>query len=110
MEEGLMMKIGLMLGDVPEVSPENKKRAEEYWMYGATAAELAKAWDKPVAMAELKTCANCEYFDNSAKTLKALNGQPGTGACKKFKFMCDQSASCQAWDCPDWEYAVEEDD
>ena len=96
-----MMKMGLMIGEVPEVSPKNKKRAEEYWMYGASASELAKAWDKPVAIAELKTCGNCEYFDNSARTLKALKGKAGQGACKKFKFMCDQAASCQGWDCDD---------
>lgn len=103
-----MMEIGLMIGEVPEVDPKNKKRAEEYWMYGASAAELAKAWGKSEAMAELKKCGNCEYFDNRAKTLKALNGKSDQGACKKFKFMCSQDASCQAWDCK--EFGWEEDD
>ena len=84
-----MMAMGLMIGgEVPEVDPKNKERAVEYWMYGATAEELAKAWDKPVKVAELKTCGNCEYFDNRARTLKALKGKPGQGACTKFKFMC----------------------
>lgn len=104
------MAVGLMVGAVPEVDPKNKKRAEKYWMYGASAEELAKAWGKPVEMAELKTCSNCEYFDNSAKTLKALSAEPNMGACKKFKFMCNQSASCQGWDCPDWESDYEKDD
>ena len=104
-----MIKLGLMIGEVPEVDPKNKKRAEEYWMYGASAEELAKAWDKPVAMAKIKTCGNCEYFDNRAKTLKALKGEPNQGACTKFKFMCSQEASCQAWDSRETEFENEED-
>lgn len=103
-----MMEIGLMIGEVPEVSPENKKRAEEFWMYGATPEELAKAWGKSAAMAKLKKCGNCEYFDNRAKTLKALDAESNQGACKKFKFLCDQDAACQGWDCK--EFGWEEDD
>ena len=98
-----MMKIGLMLGATPEVDPKNKKRAEEYWMYGKPVEELAKAWDKEVEYAKLKKCGNCDYFDNRARTLKALNGEAGSGACLKFKFMCSQDASCQAWECKDME-------
>jgi hypothetical protein len=100
-----MMKIGLMIGEVPEVDPKNKTRAEQYWMYGASEAELAKAWGKPVEMAKLKKCANCEYFDNRASTLKALKAESGMGACKKFNFLCSQEAACQAWDCMEdkWE-------
>ena len=98
-----MMKIGLMMGATPEVDPKNKKRAEEYWMYGKPVEELAKAWDKEVEYAKLKKCGNCDYFDNRARTLKALKGEAGTGACLKFKFMCSQDASCQAWDCKDME-------
>ena len=104
-----MIKLGLMIGEVPEVDPKNKKRAEEYWMYGASTEKLAKAWDKPVAMAKIKTCGNCEYFDNRAKTLKALKGEPNQGACTKFKFMCSQEASCQAWDSRETEFENEED-
>ena len=97
------MKIGLMMGATPEVDPKNKKRAEEYWMYGKPVEELAKAWDKAVEYAKLKKCGNCDYFDNRARTLKALNGEAGSGACLKFKFMCSQDASCQAWECKDME-------
>lgn len=97
------MKIGLMMGATPEVDPKNKKRAEEYWMYGKPVEELAKAWDKEVEYAKLKKCGNCDYFDNRARTLKALNGEAGSGACLKFKFMCSQDASCQAWECKDME-------
>ena len=97
-----MLNMSLMIGGgIPEVDPKNKKRAEEYWMYGSTTAELAKAWATPVAIAELKTCSNCEYFDNRARTLKALRGDPGQGACLKFKFLCSQEAACQAWDSKD---------
>lgn len=96
-----MMEVGLMVGgEIPEVSDENKKRAEEYWMYGASAEELAKAWGKDVEVAKLKTCANCEYFNNKARVLKALGAEPGMGACMKFNFMCSQEATCQGWDCP----------
>lgn len=104
------MMMGLMLGgEIPEVDDKNKARAEEYWMYGATPVELAKAWDKPVAIAELKKCANCEYFDNRVRVLKALNAESGMGACKKFKFLCSQEAACQAWDCRD-DYEMSEGD
>lgn len=99
-----MMTLGLMVGGAtPEVDPKNKDRAEKYWMYGETAEELAKAWGKELEYAKLKKCGNCEYFDNRARTLKALNGESGMGACLKFKFMCSQDASCQAWDCKDME-------
>ena len=105
----MMVGMSLMLGEVPEVSNENKKRAEEYWMYGADTAELANAWGKSLAMAELKTCGNCEYFDNRMQTLKALNLEAGMGACTKFKFACSQEKSCQGWDSPD-KHMMEEDD
>lgn len=96
--------IGLMIGTVPEINPKNKDRAEKYWMYGASAEELAKAWGKSTKMAELKKCGNCEYFDNRAQTLKALGLESGMGACKKFQFACSQDAACQAWDCPEGDY------
>ena len=91
--------IGLMVGDTPEVDPKNKKRAEEYWMYGASTEELAKAWGKDTEYAELKKCANCEYFDNRKTTLKAVGADASMGACTKFKFVCSGAEACQAWDC-----------
>ncbi len=100
--------MGLMIGTTYEISDKNKKRAEEYWMYGASPAELAKAWNKPVEIAELKRCGNCEYFDNSVKVLKAHKLESGQGVCKKFLFACGQEAACQAWDCPD--HMEEEDE
>ena len=104
------MNMSLMIGkDIPEVSPKNKERAKKYWMYGADAKELAEAWDKPVAMAELKKCGNCEYFNNKARTLKALNADSTQGACMKFKFLCSQDESCQAWDTNDIMHEEEED-
>ena len=105
-----MMSIGLMVGEAPEVDPKNKKRAETYWMYGQPAKELAKAWNTTVdkeAMeyAELKKCANCDYFNNNKKVLKALDADATMGACMKFKFLCAAEASCQAWECKaeDWD-------
>jgi hypothetical protein len=104
-----MVMMGLMIGEKLELSSKNKARAEKYWMYGESPEELAKAWDKPVAIAELKKCANCEYFDNKVQTLKAHNLESGMGACTKFLFACSQEAACQAWDCPDWEMPDEDD-
>ena len=103
-----MMSIGLMVGEVPEVDPKNRDRAEKHWMYGATAKELAEAWDKPVKVAELKTCGNCQYFDNRARTLKSLKAKAGLGACTKFNFLCSQEKSCQAWDTTDIEIKEED--
>lgn len=93
---------GMMIGgSIPEVDPANKARAVEYWMYGASTEDLAAAWGKPVEKAALKTCGNCEYFDNRARVLAALGGEAGMGACTKFNFMCSQEAACQAWECKD---------
>ena len=102
------MMMSLMIGETPEVDPKNRDRAEKYWMYGATAEELGKAWDKPTKMAKLKTCGNCEYFDNRMQTLKALKIESGLGACSKFKFVCSQEKSCQGWDSPE-KHMMEED-
>lgn len=102
------MLMGLMLGESYEISDKGKKRAEQYWMYGASADELAKAWDKPVAIAELKKCGNCEYFDNSVRTLKSHKLETGKGVCTKFLFACDQDMACQAWDCKEFEKEEED--
>ena len=93
------MKIGLMVGEAPEVDPTNKKRAEQYWMYGSSPAELAKAWGIDTEWAELKKCTNCEYCDNRKATLKAVDADATQGACMKFNFVCSGDASCQAWGC-----------
>ena len=95
------MMMSLMLGEPPEVDPKNRDRAETYWMYGDSAEELGKAWDKDTEPAALKTCGKCDYFDTRARTLKSLNIESGLGACSKFKFVCSQEKSCQAWDCKD---------
>jgi hypothetical protein len=104
----MMMGMSLMIGEVPEVDPKNRDRAEKYWMYGASADELGKAWDKPTEMAALKTCSNCEYFDNRARTLKALSIESGLGACTKFKFVCSQEKACQGWDCKEMDMEQED--
>ena len=93
------MKIGLMVGEAPKVDPKNKKRAEQYWMYGDSPTELAKAWGIDTEWAELKKCTNCEYFDNRKSTLKAVKADATQGACTKFNFVCNGDQSCQAWDC-----------
>lgn len=88
-----------MIGELPEISEDNRKRAEEFWMYGASPAELAKAWGEAVAIAELQQCGNCEYFCNKLHILKALKLSAGQGVCKKFYFACSQDNACQAWEC-----------
>jgi hypothetical protein len=93
----MMMGIGLMVGEPPEVDPKNRKRAEKYWMYGASSQELGKAWNKDVDVAVLKTCGNCCNFDNRIQTLKSLNLESGLGACSRFNFVCSQEKSCQGW-------------
>ena len=93
------MKIGLMVGEAPKVDPKNQKRAEQYWMYGSSPAELAKAWGIDTEWAELKKCTNCEYFDNRKSTLKAVKADATQGACTKFNFVCSGEKACQAWDC-----------
>ena len=105
-----MMSIGLMLPENMEVSEDGKQRAIDYWMYGDDNFEgLAAAWGKDLATAELKRCANCEYYDNRVSVLKALDGDSGQGFCKKFEFLCSDEASCQAWEgCG--EYYSEDDD
>jgi hypothetical protein len=108
------MMMGLMIGGkTPEVDPKNKKRAVKYWMYGAPASELAIAWGIDEDVADLKKCANCEYFDNRVSTLKATGGKTGQGACSKFKFLCSDEASCQAWECKadyELEHMLEDED
>jgi hypothetical protein len=105
-----MMQMSLMIGgEIPEISDKNKARAEEYWMYGKDASELAKAWDIDEDTASLKACGNCEYYDNRPRILKALGGDAGMGVCTKFKFMCSAEAACQAWDCPDKTWEQEEE-
>lgn len=101
--------MGFMIKESYEISDKNRKRAEEYWLYGASPEELAKAWDKPVAIAELKKCSNCEYFDNKISTLKAHDLDTGMGVCKKFLFACSEAQACQAWDCPEMEEEEDED-
>lgn len=103
----MMMGVSLMVGEPPEVDPKNRERAETYWMYGKSAEELGKAWDKDTDVAALKTCGNCCHFDNRIQTLKALSLESGLGACSKFKFVCSQEKACQAWETKD--HSMEEE-
>ena len=103
------MAIGLMLPENMEVSAEGKQRAIDYWLYGDDRwSDLAAAWGKDLSDAELRTCANCEYYDNRVSVLKALDGESGQGFCKKFEFLCSDAASCQAWEGNDI-FQMEED-
>jgi hypothetical protein len=73
----------------------------EFWR------EVAEIWDITEAQARRWLCANCEYFDNSPAALEAMEAVPfnrfdadggGRGYCHKFKFICHNLRTCQAWD------------
>lgn len=118
-----MMKLGLMIPkeDMPSAK-ENKEvmeRLAEYWHLGPEVgsdkpgankeywAELAKVWGVEDSKARRRLCANCEYFDDSPKMLKAMEQIPynkfdetggGRGFCRKFDFICHNLRTCQAWE------------
>lgn len=122
-----MNLVGLMTPKeerVPTAS-ENKKimdRLVEYWHLGPEKGsdepgantgywkELAKVWGVAESEARRKLCANCEYFNDSPKMLKALEAIPysdvdktggGRGFCSKFDFICHNLRTCQAWESAD---------
>lgn len=97
----------------PEVGSPKPGANKEYW------SKMAKVWDISEGTARNRLCANCEYFCDTPKMLKAMEVIPynkfdetggGRGFCKKFDFICHNLRACQAWDCPDWEKDYEEED
>lgn len=119
-----MMKLGLMIPKEDRVpsAKDNMKTAEwlaEYWHLGPEVgsdrpgdnkeywAEMAKVWNTSEEEARRKLCANCEYFCDTPKMLKALEAVPyndmdetggGRGFCDKFNFICHNLRTCQAWE------------
>lgn len=95
----------------PEVASPKPGDNKDYW------AKMAKVWDVPEDVARKRLCANCEYFVDTPKMLKAMDVVPfnkfdetggGRGYCKKFDFICHNLRVCQAWEGDD-ELEGEED-
>lgn len=88
-----------MLG--PE-KPSNEPGANKpYWI------TLAKAMQVDEKEARRRRCSNCEYYDNSTMMQAKMERIPRNewdvgagyrGYCHKFKFICHDMRSCQAWE------------
>jgi len=85
----------------PEIGSPKPGDNKEYWSL------LAKVWAVDEAVARNRLCANCEYFVDTPKMLKAMEVIPyntfdetggGRGFCKKFDFICHNLRTCQAWE------------
>jgi len=88
-----------MLG--PE-DPSNDPGANRvYW------AKLGKAMQVDEKEARRRRCSNCEYYDNTPHTQAKMDRIPRNewddgagfrGFCHKFRFVCHDMRSCQAWE------------
>lgn len=88
-----------MLG--PE-DPSNEPGANRvYW------AKLGKAMRVDEKEARRRRCSNCEYYDNTPHTQAKMDRIPRNewddgagfrGFCHKFRFICHDMRSCQAWE------------
>ena len=88
-----------MLG--PE-KPSNERGANpEYWI------ALGKAMQVDEAEARRRRCSNCEYYMNDTMTQAKMERIPWNqwdveagfrGYCDRFKFICHDLRSCQAWE------------
>jgi hypothetical protein len=88
-----------MLG--PE-DPSNEPGANRvYW------AKLGKAMQVDEKEARRRRCSNCEYYDNPPHTQAKMDRIPRNewddgagfrGFCHKFRFVCHDMRSCQAWE------------
>lgn len=112
---------------LPESEPfitaaENRKNAKmviENWMLGPKEPSneptanspywkaLAKAMQVNEKEARRRTCGNCEYYNNTTMKRAQMESIPWNeydvgagfrGYCVKFKFVCHDLRSCQAWD------------
>lgn len=94
-----------MLG--PE-DPSNEPGANRvYW------AKLGKAMQVDEKEARRRRCSNCEYYDNTPRTQVKMDRIPRNewdddagfrGFCNKFRFVCHDMRSCQAWEEKSYEY------
>lgn len=88
-----------MLG--PE-DPSNEPGVNRvYW------AKLGKAMQVDEKEARRRRCSNCEYYDNTPYTQAKMDRIPRNelddgagfrGFCHKFRFVCHDMRSCQAWE------------
>ena len=127
------MKFGLMLPDEERVpsTKENKDTVDwliKYWNLGPEVGsdkpgenkdywqKMAKVWNTSEDKARRRLCANCEYFSDTPRMLKAMEKVEyskidetggGRGFCSRFDFICHNLRTCQAWE--SLECDVEED-
>jgi hypothetical protein len=85
----------------PEVASDEPGANPEYW------AKMADVWSVDEAKARRQLCANCEYFNNTPETMRAMEDIPrnafdtnagGRGWCEKLEFICHNLRTCQAWE------------
>ena len=85
----------------PEVGSPKPGDNKDYWV------NMSKVWNVSEDTARNRLCANCEYFCDTPKMLKAMDVVPfntldetggGRGYCSKFDFICHNLRVCQAWE------------
>ena len=95
---------------------KNREFVKTHWMLGPekTAGNnsdywraLATKWRIAPDQARRNLCANCEYFNDTPDMLAKMESIPedafdkdggGRGFCVKFKFVCHNLRTCQAWE------------
>lgn len=94
----------------PEVGSDKPGENKDYWQ------KMAKVWNTSEDKARRMLCANCEYFSDTPRMLKAMEKVEyskidetggGRGFCSRFDFICHNLRTCQAWEA--LECDVEED-
>lgn len=85
----------------PKVPSEKPGSNAPYWK------EMATIFGVTEAEARNQVCANCEYYNNTAPMMAAMDKIPfnkydenagGRGYCHKFDFICHNLRSCIAWE------------
>lgn len=103
----------------PAENRKNTKVVIENWMLGPEDpsndpsvnrvywAKLGKAMQMDEKEARRRRCSNCEYYDNTPWTQSKMDRIPMNewdenagfrGFCRKFRFICHDMRSCQAWE------------
>tara|TARA_R110000868_G_scaffold13878_2_gene64452 strand:- start:681 stop:1082 length:402 start_codon:yes stop_codon:yes gene_type:complete len=87
----------------PSDEPDANK---PYWQ------DMARVWNINEAEARRQRCSNCEYFENTPEMVMMMEdisrnefdtNAGGRGYCHKFKFICHNLRSCQAWEYREYE-------
>lgn len=124
-----MEEYGIIMVEPQFITPaENRKNTQvviENWMLGPEDpsnepganrvywAKLGKAMQVDEKEARRRRCSNCEYYDNTPRTQVKMDRIPRNewdddagfrGFCNKFRFVCHDMRSCQAWEEKSYEY------